>query len=168
MYIGFRVSEPQRTEVHMPWIHNFKKYVVYTKSVPFSASVNSFFQYSSIIDKVEMRSVYSPDVNILSQKCISTVSMMLEYQEEQINRSRNRNWLCVNNALFEIVYSRHVHFNALWFGNAVPDVHQILHVMSILILGDVPGVSRSYDYFLIPNEITSGTPYVFLLLWVHV
>ena len=28
--------------------------------------------------------------------------------------------------------------------------------MSILILGDVPGVSRSQNHFLIPNQITSG------------
>ena len=53
-----------------------------------------------------------------------------------------------------------MHFSALRFKNNVPVVRQILHVMSILIPVDVPRVSRSKDYFLIPKEITSGTPLV--------
>ena len=41
------------------------------------------------------------------------------------------------------VNSCYVHFSALLFGNALSDVHQILHVMSILILGGVPDFSMS-------------------------
>ena len=58
------------------------------------------------------------------------------------------------------MYSHLGHFIAMRFENALPYVGQILHVMFILILDDVLGVSRSYDHFLIPIEITSGTPYV--------
>ena len=44
---------------------------------------------------------------------------------------------------FLIVNSCYVHFYALLFGNALPGVLQILHVMSILILGGAPGFSMS-------------------------
>ena len=47
---------------------------------------------------------------------------------------QGQNQTCVNNVLFEIVYTRYVHFSALWFGNAIPDEHKILHVMVILII----------------------------------
>ena len=120
-----------------------KKYVVYTKSVPVFVSVNLFFSvckhhgYSrnAFCDKIFTYEEYT--------ERISTLSPMLEYREEQINRSRDRNCLFVKNVLFESVYLHYVHFSALRFRNDVPDVHQILHAMSILIPGDVPRVSRS-------------------------
>ena len=34
-------------------------------------------------------------------------------------------------------------FSALLLGKGFPDAHQILHAMSILILGGVPGISMS-------------------------
>ena len=100
MHNGYIVSEPQHTEVHMAWIQNLKKYVVYTKSVPVFVSVNLFFSvckhhgYSrnAFCDKIFTYEEYT--------ERISTLSPMLEYREEQINRSRDRNCLFVKKRTF--------------------------------------------------------------------
>ena len=91
---------------------------------------------------------------------IFNLSMMLACRWYQINRSSNRhNWLYASNVLFLIVNSCYVHFSTLLFGNSLPDVHNIWHVMSILILSGVPDFSKPWDHFLIPKEITYWTAY---------
>ena len=74
-HLGQSISEPQRNEVHIAWIHNFKCALFTQSHFLFLASVNLFFSVfkyhgqsrNAFCDEIFVKGFYPSYVNILSQ-----------------------------------------------------------------------------------------------------